>query len=116
MNITFNDTVRVNSQRTIVSLLSGASYYFVPVTKFDNNLFYCVVKCNKQYNWFMEYLRKIQLKLGFLRKPESFETRLTLYYEDCEGYYHDEPLVFDRQEILAIIKDMPDKYIGEQIL
>lgn len=116
MEIKFSEQQVIKSQRTIVHILRNMKYTFQPISKYDNNYFYCIIHCEQKEPKAIVWLRKYLNWLLPRPKNEYIDYRLTLSFRDCNDYYIDEPMVFNRQEVKNIVSDVPDNYIGEEVL
>lgn len=106
--ITFNDAPAWASQQTIVKILKQVKYKFEPINEYENNLFYCITQ-QKDH----DPLKNSFKKFGFKVKDKFFSCPLAITV--C-GFYNGlpvvEPIVFTRNDVLNIISDVPENYIG----
>ena len=116
MEIKFNEQRQTKSQRTIVAVLKQVKYTFTPISKYDNMYFYCIIHCEQKEHPFFTWLRKYAKWLAPRMKFEYIDYRLSLTFRDCNDMYIDEPMVFSRQEVKNIVEDIPENYIGEEVL
>lgn len=116
MEIKFNEQMAIKSQRTIASVLRNVKYTFLPISKYDNNFFYCIIHCEEKENPFFQWLRKYAKWLAPKIRHEYMDYRLKLSFRNCDDLYVDEPMVFSRQEVKNIVADVPENYIGEEVL
>lgn len=116
MEIKFNEQRPSKSQRTIAAVLKQAKYTFTPISKYDNMYFYCIIHCEQKEPPFFTWLRKYAKWLAPRMKYEYIDHRLSLTFRNCDDMYVDEPMVFSRQEVKNIVEDIPENYIGEEVL
>ena len=116
MEIKFNEQQVIKSQRTIANVLKNVKYTFRPISKYDNNFFYCMIRCQERENPILAWLRKYVKWLIPKAKVEYMDYRLKISFRDCNEYYIDEPMVFSRHEVKNIVADVPENYIGEEVL
>ena len=110
--IKFNEQKEIFSQRTLVKILSNSKYKFIPVNEYDNNYFVCILKCEVKDN-LTEFFYRCVSVLNIKRKPKFIEQPLSISVTGCYGEQVIEPIVFDREEVCKIVKDIPENYIGE---
>lgn len=114
MDIKFNEPKPIMSQRTLAKILEKHKYYFEPINDYTDELFYCIIKCEKRHE-FLEFLYKI-FRMRFLKpKEEYIDTPLEFHVANL-SYQEFIPLVIDKEEIIKIIKDVPENYAGEKVL
>ena len=116
MEIKFNEQVAIKSQRTVVNVLKNVQYTFLPISKYDNNFFYCIIHCEEKESAFFQWLREHAKWLAPKPRNEYIDYRLKLSFRNCINLYVDEPMVFSRQEVKNIVADVPENYIGEEVL
>lgn len=116
MEIKFNEQMAIKSQRTIASVLRNVKYTFLPISKYDNNFFYCIIHCEEKESPLFQWLRKYAKWIAPKMKNEYVDYRLKLSFRNCDDLYVDEPMVFSRQEVKNIVADVPENYIGEEVL
>ena len=110
--VSFNDVPVWASQQTIVKVLRQTKYYFEPVSDYENTQFVCVTK-QKNY----EPFKNVFKKFGF--KPKEKYTSCPLAITVCGIYGAEpivEPMVFTREDVLKIIRDVPENYEGPDVL
>ena len=113
--VKFNEKAKINSQQTLVKFLKEKKYYFKPVSEYSNSDFYCMVKC-EMHNAFFDMLHELfgwagaKERVTFVDSPIAFSI--------CAGSYNEqmEPVVFTQEDVKKIITDVPENYIGEDIL
>ncbi len=99
------------SQQTIVKMLKRNHYRFEPIDEYGNENFYCVV-LYPETSLFKDFFKKLGFKVNY----KVFEGKMGLI--TC-GKYCDsciEPMVFTRDDIQRIIRDVPDNYVGDDVL
>ena len=99
------------SQQTIVKMLSKNPYRFEPIDEYGNENFYCVV-LYEETSLIKDFLKKLGIKV----KYKTYEGKMGLI--TC-GKYCDtciEPMVFTRDDIQRILRDVPDNYVGNTTL
>ena len=115
-NIKFKEGTKFNSQQTIVKVLKDKKYEFEPINEYQNTLFYCVTLCEDP-DWLKDFLSKLFGWAGFKYKKRYVKCPLMITV--CGGLYPNsvyEPIVFNREEVEGIISDLPENYVGEEIL
>lgn len=106
-----------SSQLSIATLLKEHEYYFEPINKYSNTLFYCVLHCRRAESLPEQWLKKIFGRFGWDGFRNGFtDYRLLLSFRGCDGNMVDEPMVFTRSDVNCIVKDAPEHYIGEDKL
>ena len=109
MDIKFNEMKKASSQETLVRILQKFKYYFVSISEYDNKYFHCIIKCPDNppmFSW-----------LRFKKKKEYFvDYPLGLSVCSCYKEPFNEPVVFTREDVLNIIRDVPENYIGDDTL
>lgn len=116
MEIRFNEQQAMKSQRTIVAILRNVKYTFRAISKYDNSFFYCEIHCPQEEDPIVVWFRKYMPWFFPKRKNDYIDYRLSLSFRDCSDRYIDEPIVFSRQEVKNIVADVPENYIGEEVL
>lgn len=110
--VTFNETPVFAAQQTTVKILKQVKYHFEPVNEYENTLFYCITK-QREYRPFRDSFKKFGVKVK--DKYTSCPLAITV----C-GLYDGrplvEPIVFTRQDVLNIIRDVPENYEGPESL
>lgn len=110
--IRFNEAPTWASQQTIVKVLKRVKYTFEPISEYENTQFICVTR-HPEYDPIKNKFRR----MGFKIKEKFYSCPLSLTV--C-GYYGGEPvqeiMVFNREDVLNIIKDVPENYIGPENL
>lgn len=116
MEIKFQQRPEVHSQQTLVTILKRYKYYFVPVIEQDNRQFYLVLDGKVDSGETNGgAIKKVMSKLtGDKNGPHN--TVLKYAVMDGNDAFMSVPIVFTRADILDIVKDVPDTYIGEETL
>jgi hypothetical protein len=112
MDIKFNEVPTWSSQQTIVKILKGTKYHFEPVSEYENTQFVCMTQ-QKDYDPFKDVVRKV----GFRPKDKYSPCPLAITvcgHNQAEAIV--EPIIFTREDVLKIIKDVPENYTGPEIL
>lgn len=99
------------SQQTIVKMLKRNHYRFDPIDEYGNENFYCVVLYTESST-----LKDILKKIGFKVRYKIYEGKMGLitcgkYCETCI-----EPMVFTRDDVQRILRDVPENYVGDTTL
>lgn len=112
MQIDFKEKTTLNSQQTIVKFLRERKYCFKPITEYDNSMFYCIIKC-EYHNAFFDMLHDLFGWAGVKQRITYVDCPLSLSV--CEGYSNSaiEPIIFTQEDIIKILKDVPENYVGE---
>ena len=110
-SVTFRDIPDCNSQQTIVKMLRDRKYDFEQVNEYDNTQFYCVTECQED-NGFKDFLWRLGIKCKY--KVSRCKMAIVLCGKYSETIF--EPMVFTRNDVLRIIKDVPETYIGKPII
>jgi hypothetical protein len=100
------------SQQTIVKILKKVKYRFEPVSEYENTQFICVTE-QEDYDLLKDSFKRIGFKVK--KKYSSCPLAITV----CGAYKGQpfvEPFVFNRDDVRKIIRDVPENYIGEEIL
>ena len=87
-------------------------YHFEPVSEYENTQFYCITE-QKEYSMFKNSIKKV----GF--KVKDKYTSCPLAITVCGIYSREpvvEPIVFTREDVLRIIRDVPENYDGSDVL
>lgn len=110
VNLIFKDQESLYSQQTIVKVLRERSYYFKPINEYENTQFYCMVVCRKQHV-FGKFL-------NFILGDRNDNVECPLMIDVCGDFGRPivEPFVFTRDDVMRIIRDVPDTYVGSQKL
>lgn len=106
--IKFKEMVQANSQETLVRVLKKYSYYFEPINEYENEHFHCIIRCPVKdpiFGW---------LKAKSKQKYDEYPIGLSI----CSCYKEPfvEPIVFTRDDVISIVKDVPNTYIGDDTL
>lgn len=110
MEIKFNNGKQVMSQMTLVNVLKKHKYYFAPINEYNDKLYYCIIKCEKEnaatffYNKFK--WARIKKHIKYIEQP------LCLYICSCISEDNYEPIVFTQMEVENILYDVPENYVG----
>ena len=110
--IKFKEIPAWESQQTIVKVLKKVKYKFEPVSDYENTQFVCITQ-QENYSPIKDTFRKFGLK------AKKTYTSCPLALTVCGMYKTQpllEPIVFTQEDVLRIIKDVPENYIGEEIL
>lgn len=100
------------SQQTIVKVLRQVKYTFEPLNEYENTQFICEVQNVKNGPF-----KSIAKALGAKVKDNYVSCPLSLTV--CNQYSGDpifEPMVFNREDVLKIISDVPENYVGPEEL
>lgn len=110
IELKFKEQESLYSQQTIVKVLRTRQYYFKPINEYENTQFHCMVKCRKT-NAFGKFL-------NFLLGDKTDYVECPLMIDVCGDFGTPivEPFVFTRDDVARIIKDVPETYVGEEIL
>lgn len=110
--VNFKETPMFASQQTIVKLLKNVKYTFEPLNEYENTQFICVTMYPED-----DPVKSQFRRIGFKIKEKYYSCPLSLTV--C-GYYKGRPvqevMVFNRNDVLNIIKDVPENYVGPDIL
>ena len=110
--INFKGEPMLASQQTIVKLLKEVKYKFEPLNEYDNTQFICVTMYPED-----DPIKTQFRRIGFKIKEKYYSCPLALTV--C-GFYKRRPvqeiMVFNRNDVLNIIKDVPENYVGPDIL
>ena len=109
-DLRFTESESLYSQQTIVKVLRERKYYFKPINEYENTQFYCMIVCRKQH-FFGKFLNFL-----FGDKNENIESPLMIDVCGDFGRPIVEPFVFTRDDVLRIVKDVPDTYVGTNVL
>ena len=110
IELKFKATESRYSQQTIVKVLREREYFFKPINEYENTQFHCMIRCRKT-NVFGKWINRL---LG--DKTDYVECPLMIDVCGDFGTPIVEPFVFTRDDVARIIKDVPETYIGEEIL
>lgn len=109
--INFIENKEYKTNISIVSYLKARQYKFEPINEFDRERFYCLIKCSSlldKDDVFLIFLKKINLiKERFSFCPLVVSTSNS----NCSCL---QPMIFNRTEVLNIISDIPENYIGDE--
>ena len=108
-NITFKDAPVWQSQQTLVKILQKNKYKFVPLDEYGNTEFTCVV-VQEEY----APIRNALASLGIKTKTRYNFCPLSITV--CGQYKGEpivEPVVFTREDVLNVIADVPENYVGD---
>lgn len=112
--LTFNEAPVWASQQTIVKILKDVKYTFEPVSQYENTQFYCMT--SQKLN---EPLRDKLRKIGFKKIKERYY-KCPLAVTMKGGLYSSnpivEPIVFNQSDVTKIISDVPENYVGPDVL
>ena len=110
VELKFSEPKALYSQQTIVKVLRERQYYFKPINEYENTQFYCIIRCRKQ-NWGGKILT-------FLFADNTDYVECPLMIDVCGDFGKPivEPFVFTRDDVVRIISDVPETYVGESIL
>lgn len=116
MNITFSEKKETNFQVSVIKMLEPYKFTFTPINEYSNDHFYCRVMAPKHPN-VDGFSTKLSKWFGMSNPEEDvveFTLSLTIYntYDVVERI----PMVFTQADVLAIIKDLPNNYVGESVL
>lgn len=115
-NLIFVEKPNYLSQETLVLILKKNKFTFKPINEYGNELFYCYIhfnvakKISEKNNKFLDFINKI---FNF-NQERIIERKLSYSILDEEGYHVDVPIVFNRNEVINIIKDIPENYINNE--
>lgn len=110
--LTFNDIPAWASQQTIVKILKQVKYKFEPISSYENTQFLCVTEQKRS-----EPIKESLMSLGIKMKPKYSSCPLAITI--CGPYNGSplvEPIVFTRDDVMRIISDVPENYIGPEAL
>lgn len=116
MNITFSEKTETNFQVSVIKMLEPYKFTFTPINEYSNDHFYCRVMAPKKSS--LDGISDKLNKIFKIEKPEKnpieFTLALTIYnnYDIVDRI----PMVFTQIDVLAIIKDLPNNYVGENVL
>lgn len=115
MSVKFIDGKEALSQQTLVMILKSHKYYFEPLNEYDNTNFYCYIKCETPciHN---DFFYKFFKRFGVKKKENFCDYILSITAVNCCSEIIQEPIAFSRNDILNIITDVPETYIGNSIL
>ena len=110
IDLKFKEPETLYSQQTIVKVLRERKYYFKPINEYENTQFNCMILCRKT-NAFGKFL-------NFLLGDKADYVECPLMIDVCGDFGKPivEPFVFTRDDVARIIKDVPDTYVGEEVL
>ena len=111
INLTFKEETTLYSQQTIVKILRERNYYFKPINEYENTQFYCMVVCRKRTNIFGKIF-------SFLLGDKDGNVDCPMMIDVCGdlGAPLVEPFVFTRDDVMRIIRDVPETYVGKEVL
>ena len=110
--LNFKDVPVCYSQQTIVKILRQIKYHFEPVSEYENTQFVCVTEVKQS-----KLLSGLWRFLGFKVKDKYFNCPLALTIcGNIDTKSIDEIMVFTRDDIQRILKDVPENYTGDDIL
>lgn len=115
MEIKFNDNNNCKSQQTLVSLLKTHKFRFEPINAYENTMFYLVVRWSERKRA-AGFLNKIFGWAHRVSEERFYERRLSYQTWDNEGFLTSEPCVYTRDDILDILSDTHENYVGEETL
>ena len=111
--LTFSELPVWASQQTIVKVLKNTKYTFEPVSQYENTQFYCMT--NQRLN---EPVRDAFRRMGFKVKEHYYTCPLAITVKG--GMYSKdpvvEPIVFNQTDVAKIISDVPENYVGPDVL
>ncbi len=111
-SVNFNAMPDYASQQTIVKVLKQVKYTFEPLNEYENTQFICETQHVK--NGPFKALAK-----AFGAKVKDSYVSCPLAITICNQYSGDpifEPMVFNREDVLKIISDVPENYVGPEEL
>ena len=111
-NLVFKETPAWRSQQTIVKILKGVKYKFEPISEYENTQFVCITE-QKDYQPVKETFRHF----GFKFKDKYSPCPLAI--TACGVSSREplvEPIIFTREDVLKIVADVPENYIGSEEL
>ena len=116
MNITFTEKKETNFQVSIIKMLESYQFKFVPINEYNNDHFYCRIIAPKTATM-DKFSVKFAKWLGMSNLDErvvEFTLAMTIYnnFDVVDRI----PMVFTQQDVINIINDLPDNYVGENIL
>lgn len=100
------------SQQTIVKILKQVKYHFEPVSEYENTQFACVTEVKEKSLWnsFMKFF-------GVKVKDKYYNCPLMLTIcGNIDTKSIDEIMVFTRDDVERILRDVPENYTGENTL
>ena len=113
-SITFKEKESFRTQQTIAKVLRERKYFFIPITEYDNEHFYCMTKCVDETTFSAQLYRAFKW-LGVKRRDKYINCPLSIVI--CGKYSTvSEPFVFNREDVLNIVSDIPENYVGENML
>lgn len=115
--IRFKEISKVNSQQTLVSILKDREFYFKPLSNYENTMFHLIVR----HKYLPAESRMFKKAFGWLgAKAKEKYIDCPIAYSVETGYPGNTiinvPIVFTRDDIVAIVNDVPETYIGEDVL
>lgn len=115
MEIKFNENNNYKSQQTLVSLLKEHKFYFEPINAYENTMFYLVIRWSEKKKA-AGLLNKLFGWAHKVNEERFYERRLSYQVWDDESFLMTEPCVYTRQDVLDILSDTHENYVGEDTL
>lgn len=112
-SVSFSEAQKCNTQQSILSILKNHNYYFKRVTQYDNNMFYCVVlmTIENNTNKFLNHWFRTKLD-----DKQTGEFILQITVGDSNYQNIKEPMIFTREDVSGIVADVPENYVGAEVL
>lgn len=114
--VNFSEKKETKFQVSVIKMLENYKFTFIPINEYSNEHFYCSVLAPKHPNM-SNWGRRISKFLG-LHDPDEemveFTLSMTMYnnYDVVERI----PMVFTQKDVKLIITDLPDNYVGPDVL
>ena len=115
MEIKFKECMPYKSQQSIAIFLKNFNYYFVQATEYDNKNFFCMIKCPEK-EIMKDFFYSLIKWTGAKKKTKYFDYRLNLTFCACSTERAEMPMLFTQEDVKNIIADVPENYVGDEIL
>lgn len=115
MEIKFNDKAECQSQQTLVGILKKHKFYFKPINEYENSMFYLVIRYSERKKT-AGFFNKLFGWAHKLNEERYIEKKISYVVLDDEGFETLVPCVYTRKDIIGIISDTHENYVGEDIL
>ena len=115
MEIKFNETNNYKSQQTLVGILQNHKFFFESINGYENTNFYLVIRYSEKKK-VANFLNKLFGWAHKVNEERFYERRLSYQTWDEEGFQTSEPCVYTRNDILNILADTHENYVGEETL
>ncbi|MBP5458330.1 MAG: hypothetical protein J6Y37_17710 [Paludibacteraceae bacterium] len=110
--INFKEVPVCYSQQTIVKILKEVKYHFEPIIDYENTQFVCVTEIKED-----DIIKSVLKFFGFKVKDKYRKCTLALTIcGNTPGQPIVEPMVFTRDDVERVLRDVPENYTGEKTL